>query len=220
MDFQRLSIFFFILSYAIFCHLVWNGCYNAHSCSESEVYNSIYNANKKSQATKFGIPNNIKFGRGKSGDSKGAPCPILPKPIKSIFHLNWFRKSPDLFPISIQLYSMFNEKPNTLGFLLLSSAIFTIIEWIYIIYLLSMLLWDGFIKPVFKIIYLIIFLCVLMKCSVMFMPYAKSYMSQDNYKYVSSMVFNFYNIASKLYNDVSMLVNNALKDDIGNCIYK
>ncbi|CXI54347.1 conserved Plasmodium protein, unknown function [Plasmodium berghei] len=218
MDFQKLSVFFFILSYSIFCHLVWNGCYNAHSCSETEVHNSLYNTNKKTQNTKLVIQNNIKLTRRKTMGSKTSPCPILPKPIKSIFHLNWFRKSPDLFPISIQLYSMFDEKNNTLGFILISSAIFTIIEWMYIIYLLSRLLWDGIIKPIFKIIYLIIFICVLMKISVMFLPYTKSYISQDNYQYISSMVFSFYNITSKLYTDFGILINNAIKDDVGHCI--
>lgn len=81
MDFQKLSVFFFILSYSIFCHLVWNGCYNAHSCSETEVHNSLYNTNKKTQNTKLVIQNNIKLTRRKTMGSKTSPCPILPKPI-------------------------------------------------------------------------------------------------------------------------------------------
>ncbi|SBS87561.1 conserved Plasmodium protein, unknown function [Plasmodium ovale curtisi] len=133
MDFQRIATFCFIISYIIFCHIIWNGCYNIYASSEDDVYNLLYYRKKVRKPVKLEIRNKIKLNDINRVYVKKTPCPVLPRPIKSIFHLNWFRKSSDLIPISIQLYSMFDEKNNFLGFILLSSAIFTIIEWIYIV---------------------------------------------------------------------------------------
>ncbi|GAW83056.1 hypothetical protein, conserved [Plasmodium gonderi] len=213
MDFQRLVTCCFLISYLIFCHIVWNGCYNIYSSTEDEVYNLLYYRKKEHRPVKLEIRNKLKVDNIKKVYIKKAPCPVLPRPIKSIFHLNWFRKSSDLVPISIQLYSMFDEKNNVLGLILLSSAIFTLLEWIYIVYLASLLLWDGIIKPIFKILYLAISVYLILRCTVIFLPYTKSYMSQENYKHVSTCIFSFYNIITKIYKEINLLMNRIIQEN-------
>ncbi|SCP02777.1 conserved Plasmodium protein, unknown function [Plasmodium malariae] len=213
MDFQRIATYCFIFSYLIFCHITWNGCYNIYSSSEDEVYNLLYYRKREHKPVKLEIRNKIKLDDVKKVYVKKTPCPVLPRPIRSIFHLNWFRKSSDLVPISIQLYSMFDEKNNFLGFVLLSSAIFTIIEWIYIAYLAFVLLWDGIIKPIFKILYLVISLYLIMKFTVVFLPYTKSYISEENYKYVSSFIFYFYNLITKISKELGQLMNRVIQEN-------
>ncbi|SBT78906.1 conserved Plasmodium protein, unknown function [Plasmodium ovale] len=220
MDFQRIATFCFIISYIIFCHVIWNGCYNIYASSEDDVYNLLYYRKKVRKPVKLEIRNKIKLNDINRVYVKKTPCPVLPRPIKSIFHLNWFRKSSDLIPISIQLYSMFDEKNNFLGFILLSSAIFTIIEWIYIVYLAGTLLWDGIIKPILKILYLIISLYLIIRFTVIFLPYTKSYMSQENYKYISSFVFNFNNLITKISKELGLLMNRVMKEDVRVCMNK
>lgn len=177
------------------------------------MYNFLYYRKREKRPIKLEIRRELKVDHVKKVYVKKAPCPVLPRPIKSLFHLNWFRKSSDLVPISIQLYSMFDEKNNFLGFILLSSAIFTILEWMYIVYLASMLLWDGIIKPICKLLYLAISVYLILRFTVIFLPFTKSYMSQENYKYISSYVFNFYNIIMKISKEVSTLVNRVMQEN-------
>ncbi|ANQ10679.1 Uncharacterized protein PCOAH_00049730 [Plasmodium coatneyi] len=213
MDFLRIATYCFLISYLIFCHIVWNGCYNIYSSTEDEVYNMLYYRKREKRPVKLEIRNKLTVDNVKKVYVKKAPCPVLPRPIKSLFHLNWFRKSSDLVPISIHLYSMFDEKNNFLGFILLSSAIFTILEWMYIVYLASMLLWDGIIKPIFKLVYLAISVYLILRFTVIFLPYTKSFMSQENYKHISSYVFNFYNIIMKISKEVSTFINRVMQEN-------
>ncbi|VWU51235.1 conserved protein, unknown function, partial [Hepatocystis sp. ex Piliocolobus tephrosceles] len=193
MNVQKVTLFCIIASYLIFCHLIWNGCYNFHSSTEDDIYDILY-SKKKQKAVKLELENEPPLVQLQNGFIKGSVCPVLPRPIRSIFHLKWFRKSSDLMPLSIYLYSMFDEKNNLLGFFLLSSAIFTIIEWAYIVYFTGLLLWDVILKPIIKIIYLVIFIYVLIRLSVIFLPYTKSFITNEHYTHISSVIFNSHNI--------------------------
>ncbi|CRH03977.1 conserved Plasmodium protein, unknown function [Plasmodium relictum] len=212
MNIQKITTFCFIISYLVFCHIIWNGCYNIYSTSEDEMYSMLYSKKKEGKSIKADIKNNIKLKDIKKFYVKSTPCPVLPRPFKSIFHLNWFRKSSELIPISIQLYSMFDEKNNFLGFILLCSAIFTIIEWVYIAYLACVLLWDGVIKPLFKILYILISTYMIIKFIVIFLPYTKSYISPENYNYISSFVLNFYNLITKISKELGHLMNKVIQE--------
>ncbi|KYN95771.1 hypothetical protein PGSY75_1416000 [Plasmodium gaboni] len=213
MNVQKIVTFCFAISYLLYCHIIWNGCYNIYSSSEDEVYNLLYYRKKEPKTVKLEIRNKLKIKDIQKVYVKKTPCPVLPRPIKSIFHLNWFRKSPDLIPISIQLYSMFDEKNNFLGFVLLCSAIFTIIEWIYLVYLVGSLLWDGVIKPIFKILYMGISVYLIIRFSVLFLPYTKSYFSQENYRYLSSFILHSYNLITKISKEFGNVFNKVIQEN-------
>ncbi|ETW40321.1 hypothetical protein PFNF135_05363 [Plasmodium falciparum NF135/5.C10] len=213
MNVQKIVTFCFAISYLLYCHIIWNGCYNIYSSSEDEVYNLLYYRKKAPKTVKLEIRNKLKIKDIQKVYVKKTPCPVLPRPIKSIFHLNWFRKSPDLIPISMQLYSMFDEKNNFLGFVLLCSAIFTIIEWIYLVYLVGSLLWDGVIKPIFKILYMGISVYLIIRFSVLFLPYTKSYFSQENYSYLSSFILHSYNLITKFSKEFGNVFNKVIQEN-------
>ncbi|ETW45804.1 hypothetical protein PFBG_05194 [Plasmodium falciparum 7G8] len=228
MNVQKIVTFCFAISYLLYCHIIWNGCYNIYSSSEDEVYNLLYYRKKAPKTVKLEIRNKLKIKDIQKVYVKKTPCPVLPRPIKSIFHLNWFRKSPDLIPISMQLYSMFDEKNNFLGFVLLCSAIFTIIEWIYLVYdlstiitfsffiysyLVGSLLWDGVIKPIFKILYMGISVYLIIRFSVLFLPYTKSYFSQENYSYLSSFILHSYNLITKISKEFGNVFNKVIQEN-------
>lgn len=212
LNFQKSILLCFLFSYITFCHLLWNGCYNIYATSEDEMYAILYSKKKESNEVKLELQNDINVEEIKNLYVKTTPCPVLPRPLKSIFHMNWFRRSSELIPISIQLYSMFSKCTNLLGFLLLCSAVFTVIEWGYLIYIGFTLLWNGVLRPIFKILHIVITFYLILKFIVVFLPYTKTYISPDIYNCLSKVFYSSYHFITKLSKEFTNVMNRLLQD--------
>lgn len=212
LNFQNSIILCFLFSYVVFCHVLWNGCYNIYATSEDEMYRLLYSRKKESINVKLELQNDVNVETIKNLYVQSAPCPVLPRPLKSTFHMTWFRKSSELIPISIQLYSIFSKHTNLLGFLLLCSAIFTVIEWGYLTYIFFTVMWNGFLKPLFKILYIVISFYVILKLIIVFLPYTENYISPDSYNYLSKLLHNSYNFATNASREFGNIMNRLIQD--------
>ncbi|ETW53795.1 hypothetical protein PFUGPA_03667 [Plasmodium falciparum Palo Alto/Uganda] len=158
MNVQKIVTFCFAISYLLYCHIIWNGCYNIYSSSEDEVYNLLYYRKKAPKTVKLEIRNKLKIKDIQKVYVKKTPCPVLPRPIRS-------------------------------------------------------LLWDGVIKPIFKILYMGISVYLIIRFSVLFLPYTKSYFSQENYSYLSSFILHSYNLITKISKEFGNVFNKVIQEN-------